>query len=205
MLPATTIMSLRREWDEEREQTAHLRPTSSRAALLSWQPDPWPRDGGMPFEIALALGRALTGFGAVAARADPRDLPGGEARLVPAPRRSLLQHVRDRLMRRRPDLLATTRAPAVAARLLDTGWAVQGQAVLVLSSGGDAAPALEALRWRHDWRGFAVRPPVQALVMPAVDGAGALLAAASEEELSAVLAAVERDLRDAGFQLEGSW
>lgn len=198
-------MRVRRGWDAEREQTTRLRPASSRAALLSWHPDPWPIDGGMPFEIALALGRALTGLGTMAARADPQDLPGGTARLVPAPRRSLLQHVRDWLMRRRPDLLATTREPAVAARLLDTGWAVQGQAVLVLSSGGDAAPALEALRWRHDWRDFAVHPPVEALVTPAVDGIGALLAAGSEEGLSAVLAAVERQLRDAGFQLEGSW
>ena len=189
--PPTTRICVRGRWDAALERTERLRPTRCHAALLDWRPERWPDDGGMPVEIALALASALTKLGRVMGRADGRNQAGPLTTLVPAPRRTRSAALRDGLLQRaRGEAVVQTRDFAEVAVLLDSGWSVQRQAILVLSLDGSQDVAIDALRYRWDWRDFRFEPPVEVLLVPSNDGDGVVFAAASEAALADVLAEV---------------
>lgn len=198
--PPTTRICLRRSWDAVLERTTWLRPTDCHAVLLDWRPERWPDNGGMPVEIALALASALTRLGTVIGRAVEPSPAEALTTLIPAPRRTPLAALRDTVLRRaQAVVLVQTRDSSEAALLLDSGWLAQSQAILVLSSDNSLDFAIDALRYRWDWRDFHFEPSLKVLLVPSNDSDGVMFAAASADDLADVLAQVEEAFKAAGF------
>jgi O-acetyl-ADP-ribose deacetylase (regulator of RNase III) len=172
-------------------QTVEMTPAGSRTALLTWDSAPPLVDGGVPRRIARAVARALTSVGAVAFRwRGPVTWPDRDTEVLQP--RGIGERVRVRLAG--GERLVVTRAAAVAACAFEQDWELQGQVVLAL----DAPPTrgqTDELWLRDDWRGFDLAS-VAGLIAPAVDGAGILMAAATEERLTALIDAVNAALAD---------
>ena len=203
--PKSVTIHIDHHWDDVLMQTADLHPAGSRAALLRYTVDPWPEDGGLPDTIAAALADGLTRSGLVAGRWFNDAPPSGDAQFLPAPSRAFLQRAIERINLKQPADLVTTQSPGVVVQLLDQGWWMQFQALLLLDPDGqDQAPALEALRTQQDWGSFAFAPSTWALVAPGVDGDVILIAAASGARLSELLDTLGQSFLAAGFVLPPS-
>ena len=203
--PGSVTIEVRREWDGHLLRTSHLRPQDSVAVLIGYRLDPWPVDSGMPPIVAEAFGRALPRFGMIAGRWLGRAPPHGELQFLPA-NRPLLQRIVRRLTGQWLADLVLTCSPATTIDLFGWGWDMQWQFLLVIDPACKASPAdaLAALRRPGRWDRYILVPPVIAAIAPGVDGDYALLAADSEQRLSAILAALGRDFTAAGFQIKSA-
>ena len=201
--PRSIIIKISREWDGAGLRTSRLQPRGSVAALLSYELDPSPVDGGMPPIVAEAFGRALVKFGLIAGRWFSHSPPHGNVQFVPA-RYNLLRRMIRPLTGEWGGDLVLSRSPAIASELFDQGWAMQFQLLLVLDPAGEAgfADAFTALRQVRHWDEYDLKWPALALVAPGVDGDFALLAADSAQHLSGILGVLNREFIAAGFQVE---
>ncbi len=200
-------IEIKRKWDGRLMQTMELSPEHSAAVLIGYTLDLLPEEGGLPAMVAGALARGLTECGVVAGRWFDEDVSGfADAELWPPPKRNPLQRLVERVQDSWSSAVVTTRSAEVVVELLDRGWELQYQALLVLDAAGadDPGEAVRELSVKRDWRGFAFREPVRALVAPGVDGDFILVAAATEEKLEGVLRPVVRSLREAGFSISAS-
>jgi hypothetical protein len=199
----SVIIKISRDWDSGVLQTARLQPRGSVAALLSYELDPSLVDSGMPPIVAEAFGRALPQFGMIAGYWFDHTPPEGDVQFLPA-KHNLVRRVIRRFTGKWGGDLVLTRSPATTAELLDQGWAMQFQLLLVLDPGCDAhfADAFTALRKVWRWDEYELKRPVIALIAPGVDGDFALLAADSEYHLSGMLDILTREFIVAGFQVE---
>jgi hypothetical protein len=188
-------------WDEAAMQTEALRPRGAHAALLAYEADPWPDEGGLPPAFATALAAGLCACGEVAGRWFEDPPPPATARFLSAPPASVFQRLRDALPvteKTWPASLALTTDPATAMAFFDTGWWMQYQMVAVLPDGRDEPdPAiLAALRSRRDWRDFTGLNQIRALCAPAVDGDAAMIACASRTGLEEILDILKHNMPD---------
>lgn len=199
--PPAGVASIERVWDPAMMQTADLRPDGSHAAMVVFSDMPGHVDAGRSGPAATALAQALVDRGLVVGRWFEGSMPARDARFIGRPAQNPVSRWIDERTGAWTADLVETRSPAVVADLLDQGWDLQEQALLVLEPGTDAAPAeaVDALRRSRNWRAFALAAPVAALVAPGVDGAAALLASGSEETLLALLAGLRSRLVEAGF------
>lgn len=194
-------IEIKRNWDGKMMQTLELLPAGSAAVLIGYTLDLLSDEGGLAASVAGALARGLVEYGTVAGRWFDEDVSGfADAELWPPPRRNPIKRLLERAQNKWPSPVVTTRSAEVVVELLDRGWEIQYQALLVLDAGAaNAAEAVRALSVNRDWRGFAFPEPVLALVAPGVDGDFILVAAATEERLSEVLENVVRSFGKAGF------
>ena len=195
-------IEIKRAWDGKLMQTTELLPEGSAAALIGYTLDLLTEEGGLPAMVAGALARGLVECGVVAGRWFDEDVSGfRDAELWPPPKRTPVQRLVERVQNTWPSAVVTTRSAEVVTELLDRGWEMQYQALLVLDGAGEggAAEAVGALGVTRDWRGFSFPQPVRALVVPGVDGDFIVAAAASEEGLEGLLNCLARSFRAAGF------
>jgi hypothetical protein len=199
----TISIELHRRWDARVYQTGEITPRDSHCFVLEWKAEPQPVDAEVPAIIAQAIGRALTGLGRVGFRwSGATTWPEREAVIIPPPDRSVARKISDQLTTSWPSTVVMTAVAAVAAQLFQHDWDQQGQLALVLDpAGGSEAPAVDALQRRRDWRDFALRPPVIALIAPIVDGTGALFATGSNSAAEQLLAKLTQGLSDAGLRI----
>ena len=190
-----------REWDGVLMRTATMRPRGSAAALLQYECDPWPDEGGLPLPIASAMAAGLTGCGLVA---------GCWPALCPAPDDAVRHDPpRHRFRARGVDhAFAAVACPVVVTQsvagvtaLLEQGWSTQQQTLLLLDGDEGAERAAQVLGRLQDWTRFVFPPPAWVLVAPGVDGDVTLFAAASEARLRPVLSAVRRAFEEIGLWL----
>lgn len=188
-LPVAKVsVHLQRQWTA-REQLADLTPATGVAALLTWSVDPHPVDAAVPDVVKCALASVLTRHGELAFHWASDTWPGpGEAAVHPAPRRSAARQLVERLSHCWPSAVVVTRSAAAAACLFDQDWDMQGQAALLIAVTGPRDSLLADLATRRDWSSFDFPPPALALLAPAVDGYGALLATAGQPLLDQLLA-----------------
>jgi hypothetical protein len=171
-------------WDAKAMQTEAFVPRGAHAALLTYEADPWPDEGGLPPALAAALAAGLCACGELVGRWFDNVPPPAPMRFLPAPRQNPLQHLRNALPfleKTCPASLAVTRDPLCAEAFFDTGWTMQYQTLLVIPEGAQvpAGTALPALQTARDWRDFTALETIIALCAPAVDGDAALLACAT--------------------------
>jgi len=199
-------VDVRRNWDAITQQTAETTPANCHSVLLEWRVEPPRVDAGVPGEIAEVIARVLTGLGEVAFRwSGERPWLQSEARVVPAPHRSLFERGSDWLTTSWPTDLVVTRSIAAAAQLFEHDWEIQGQTALVIDPhGGAAESAIAALQTRRDWRSFDMAAPVVALMAPAVDGDGVQLTTRLPEQMEEIISRLARAFGDAGIALRTS-
>jgi hypothetical protein len=171
--------------------------------LIRYRLDPWPVDGGMLPVVGETFGRALPRIGQIAGRWFDLAPPNGDLQFLPANHR-LFRRFLWRLTGRWPGDLVLTSSPATVIELIDRGWDMQTQFLLVLDAACDVsgANALSALRRLGHWDGYIFAPPVVAAMAPGIDGDYALVATDSERRLAAILAILMREFTAAGFQIE---
>ena len=197
-------LTLNRAWDEERLRTTHLHPAGAPALLLTWRPDAWPVDGGIPAPLRTPLARALAALGTLAFPLIwPPEVPVPTLRMITGrPRRSFAR-LGARLARRPDPPLALARDEAGMRSFLDQGWDQQSASGLLLEPAATAAAApLAVLRERTDWRDWSLRPPVVALIAPPVDGCGLFAAGRDKSALGRIADTLTAMLAAAGFPLE---
>jgi hypothetical protein len=196
-------VELQHHWDSIAQQTTEMAPQSGYSILLAWRVEPPAIDGGVPREVARAIARTLTNLGEVAFRwSGAPAWPQGDARIIPAPYRHLIQRAADWLNASWPAELVVTRSAAAAAQLFEHDWEMQGQAALVLDPcGGEAQSALAALRTRRDWQSFELISPAIALITPIVDGDGALLTTRLPEVTEDIVGHLASAFADVGIAL----
>jgi hypothetical protein len=203
-LQAVTIV-IQREWDGALLQTDHLQPPGSSAALVEYRLDPSPVDGGMPPRVAAPFADALIHCGLVAGRWFERTPPQSAVQFLPGDCRFIRRAIR-RVTGRWAGDLAITHSAATVTELIDRGWNMQFQMLLVLDpeSSAPAEHALRALRQFGTWNGFTLTPPVIALVAPGVDGDYAMVAADTERRVSDMLEVLVRAFAGAGFAVHNA-
>jgi hypothetical protein len=191
---------IQREWDGALLQTSHLQPPGSSAVLVEYRLDPWPVDGGMSPRVAGPFADALTRCGLVAGRWFDHAPPQSAVQFLPGDRQFIRRTLR-RVTGRWAGDLAITHSAATVMELIDRGWNMQFQMLLVLDpkSSAPAEHALRALRQFGTWNGFALTPPVIALVAPGVDGDYAMVAADTERRVSDMLEVLVQAFAGAGF------
>lgn len=195
-------IKIERNWDGKVMQTEELLPRGSPAVLLGYTLDLVTDEGGLAAVVAAALARGLTEYGVVAGRWFDEDVSGfPDAELWPPPKGNPLGRLVERVRNTWPSPVVTSRSVEVVLELLDRGWEMQYQALLVLDAAqpGNRNEAVRALSVLRDWREFRFAEPVRALVAPGVDGDFILVAAASEERLGGLLDCLARSFRGAGF------
>lgn len=168
--------------------------------LVEYRLDPWPVDGGMPPQIAAPFADALIRCGLVAGRWFDHAPPKSAVQFLPGDRQFIRRIVR-RMTGRWTGDLAITRSAATVMELIDRGWNMQFQILLVLdpNSSAPAEHALRALRQFGTWNGFALTSPVIALVAPGVDGDYAMVAADTERRVSDMLGVLVQAFAGSGF------
>ncbi|MGC8469276.1 MAG: hypothetical protein ACP5NI_05140 [Acetobacteraceae bacterium] len=199
-------LTLNRSWDEELLRTAHLHPAGAPALLLTWRPDPWPVDGGIPAPLRTPLAGALAGLGILAfPLLRPPEPPVPTLEMVPVPPQSSFARLAARLAHHPNRPLALARDEAGVCTFLDQAWDSQSAAGLLLEPAATAdAASLAALRERADWQDWPLRPPVVALIAPPVDGCGLFAAGRDEAALARLADRLAATLAAAGFPLEPS-
>ena len=198
-------------------QLGPLPPTHGRLTLIGWSQHAETRDGGVPEEVARVLARALTSIARVtfpSSLTKPVATDGWSPLGDDLVRLVAGSGIGERFVATLSGTpsgiaLLSTRRPETAMRLFDDEgfpWWLQGQ--IVLLSKPDAAPpdvGEEALLglFEDDWTdgaGSLTQVGIEGFVRPGVDGdvAGLLTLTDAFEEV--VLAALERETRDAGFE-----
>ncbi len=178
-----------RHWSAEFQQLVNLTPSASSAALIIWKTDPDPVDSGVPVTVARCLARFLTTAGQLAFRwQGGASWPSDEATLIRAEPRGVARKLVDRLLHNWPADVVLTRSAAVAANFFEFDWESQGQAGFLIATDANFDNDLRVdLAMRRDWTLFELRSPCRALVVPSVDGDGAMLAAVSDDALEQLI------------------
>ena len=180
-------VEVRRRWDAAALETAAVTPRGAAAAAVTWQDPSWV-ESGPSAALAGLMGRVLVSFGELAFRwngpppAGLRELPGRRPR---------------RAGRRDPWRIVATRTPEAAALLFEDGWSGGDQVGLVAASEERCAEILLSA----DLSGAALVGG-EVLFAAAVDGAGALVAAATEGRLRDVLGRLATTLGEAGVAVD---
>jgi hypothetical protein len=201
-----TKVEVRRHWDPITQQTEETTPADGHSIILVWHVEPDRVDGGVPPEVAAVIAEVLTELGGVAFRwSGAPTWSQAEARLIPAPDRQPIRRVLDWLTTSWSSDLVVTRSVAAAVELFEHDWGMQGQVALVFDPrGGNAEPALAALRTRRNWRSFKLVPPVVALMAPIVDGDGAQLTTALPTRTEEIVGRFGRAFSAAGIEFQMS-
>lgn len=197
---SSASIRIEREWDHSRLQTVDLEPAQGFLALIRYELDPWPDEGGLPPSIASALAGCLTEHGIVAGRwFDSARVPA-EAVLWPVATQNFVRRAVERIRNSWPAPVVTTRAVPVVVELLDQGWDMQFQALLLLRKDGpaDHSEAVRALSITRDWREFDFPEPVSALIAPGVDGDVILVATVTAADLDSLLSSLAGAFRAHG-------
>lgn len=164
-------------------------------AVVEWPAPPPESDEPLPAPAAEALCRTLLAIGRLAFRWDTMPGSVGEACFFPAPRRSPLERLADRIVPKDGSVLfgvMTTADLAVASRLFSYGgWTEAVQAVLAYDPAAESGPIIEALQRGLDWRGRTLPAGARLLFGPGHDGAFALVAAADAATLNRFAALLE--------------
>jgi hypothetical protein len=194
-------LTFERNWDETIWKTRPIHPKGMPAVLLTWQPDPWPVDGGIPGQLIEPLARALGGIGPlVFCLLWPIETTAPTLQALPRPARSTAQAVFDAFTRRVLPPLALATDEAGAAELLAQGWANESQLGFLLAPGAIPDPVLLATLLRRPSRqGFTLPPVVQALIAPPSDGDGVFIAARNEIAITQIQTSLTEHLVKAGF------
>lgn len=185
-VPDRGRVTLIRRWDDAALATGRTVPAAAAALLLKWD-EPGRVDAGPGPALARALATMLTRFGAVAFRW--RGAPPAGARRLGAGAGGWFS---------RPpawSVVAATGADGAAA-LFEQGWAFGDQVALVSADPARAVPLVCA----DDLRGQTLAPE-DVLLVPIVDGAGAVLAAGKAAALAAALTSLTAALDQAGIEL----
>lgn len=173
-------IEVRRSWSASNYETASLQPARAAAALLVWT-EPEAVDGGPGERLARALAQGLTSLGEVTFRWRG-----------PAPS-GMRRPAWEGALPRGWAVLAASSAEA-ARQAFEIGWA-QGDQNFVLAHGDERKAELAAAK---DLRGAELKGD-ELVFNAALDGTGALLAAASGRRLEAALEALSRPVVAAGF------
>ncbi len=196
------FVELRTSWDDQLLQTADLQPKGSMSVLMDFALKEDAIDAGLPDLVRTALATGLTDYGVVAGRWFESEIPiPPEATLFHVQSRPFLRRVIEGAFSRRPVPVVTAREPKIIAELLDQGWSVQHQALLVFDpySRTPLDQALEALSTNRNWSEFNFPSPAKVLVTPGVDGDFILVTAAIEHSLKGVLKSLASSFGAAGF------
>ncbi|MGC8476946.1 MAG: hypothetical protein ACP5NP_11385 [Acetobacteraceae bacterium] len=199
-------LTLHRAWDETLLRTRHLHPAGAPALLLTWRPDPWPVDGGVPAPLCIPLARALAALGTLAfPLLWPQAAPVPALEMIPFPPRPGFARLARRLAGRPDRPLALARDATAMRSFLDQGWDTQAAVGLLLEPAAPLAAApLAALGARADWRDWPLRPPVLALIAASVDGGGLFAAGRDDAALARLADALAATLAAAGFPPEAA-
>ncbi len=196
-----------RTWDEAAWKTLDLHPLGAPGFLLSWEPDPWPVDGGIPELLIAPLARALAALGPVVFCLHwPPEPAVSTLRPLAAPARPRMRALLDRLTRRSLPPLALAEDAAGAAIFLDQGWSTESQLGFLLAPGTEPDGTMLAdLFQRRSWQAFLFPPAVQALIASPTDGDGVFVAARSEDVLGRLATSFTDNVRAAGFSVAAAF
>jgi len=194
-------LTFEHSWDEALWKTRPIHPKGMPAILLTWEPNPWPVDGGTPGPLIPPLARALGGFGPlVFCLPWPVDTTAPTLQALPQPARSTAQAVLDIFTRRSLPPLALPTGEAGAAEFLAQGWANETQLGFLLAPGTTPDPVLLATLFRRPSRQeFTLPPVVHALIAPPSDGVGVFIAAPTENAITQIQTSLAEHLAAAGF------
>ena len=196
------FVGLKTSWDARLLQTADLQPKEGASVLIDFALQEDAIDAGLPKSVRAALATGLTDYGVVAGRWFESEIPiPPEATLFHAQSRTLFKRLIEGAFSRGPVPVVTARAPKIITELLDQGWSVQHQALLVFDPYSQAPfdQALEALSTNRNWSEFSFPSPAKVLVTPGVDGDFILVTAATEQSLKGVLKSLASSFSAAGF------
>lgn len=196
-------LSIARSWDEAAWKTADLHPLGAPGFLLSWNPDPWPVDGGIPQPLIAPLAHGLSAVGSVVFCLLWAPAPSVTTlRPLYRPAHRLARAVRGRLTERFLPPLALAEDFAGAAEFLEQGWSTEGQLGFLLTPGTEPDGAMLAnLFQRRTWQEFIFPQPVEALIAPPTDGDGVFVAARSEVVLRRLATLFTDNVTAAGFSV----
>ena len=196
------LVQIQREWSADRQQLRNLSPATGRAVLITWTEEPAHVDSGVPDRIKRALADCLTGVGKIAFRWAGEVLWSSRDALVIKPtHQNVVSRLAGRFLNNWPSDIVVTQSSTVASRLFDHDWELQGQAALVLASDWEMnEPVLSDLAILRDWTDFRFCPKGIALLVPSVDGGGALLTVASDGQLATLVSLIEAALVGQGVE-----